>query len=655
MVEAWDAAGSGEIDLLDWFSELTIYTSSTCLIGRKFRLQLDDRFGHLYHALEQGTDALAFVDAYADIPSFRARDEARLGLVALIQAIMDERRADTTPDRARGPGPARRAHVDRRRRRRPPLRRRHGHRHVHLHDVRRAPHHLGHRGVDAHRAAAPPRGDGGGGRRARRALRRRRRGQLPGAAVDAPAGGRHQGGAAPAPAADPAAAGGQRRPRRGRPPHRRRQDGRRQPGRLEPPARGVRRRRRLPARSLPRGPGRRRRQPVELDPLRRRPPPLRGRPVRHDAAQGHLLGAAQGLDHRGRAAARQLPQRPLQDGRAAGPALPGHLPPAHAGRRRHHGCRPRPPGQAADRRTPAAEPAQTRTTGWRIAVDRDLCQGHAVCEGEAPELFSVTKQGRPHRPATSVPPDDARAARKRRVDATCPTHALSHRSKHDQKERTDGWLPPSRAGRDGRALAPGQPRRRGGRRLGADARRPVHRGRHLRLELRAQGELHGRGPRRDPRHRPRPGDGRPRRLGVPVPGDRDRRGQGPRRRLLAPDRRRHPRGRHPLRGGRHRRQLVPLRRQLPVVLAARLVRLRQRRVGLPGDDHRRQALRGHDRAHEPVAEARPAPGPLPPRRHPGGPLGRARRERLLHRRARRQPDRRRSWSRRRRAAAPSRP
>jgi len=78
----------GEIDLLDWFAELTIYTSSACLIGRRFRDQLDGRFARLYHELEQGTDALAYVDAYADIPSFRKRDEARRGLVELVQAIM---------------------------------------------------------------------------------------------------------------------------------------------------------------------------------------------------------------------------------------------------------------------------------------------------------------------------------------------------------------------------------------------------------------------------------------------------------------------------------------------------------------------------------------------------------------------------------------
>ena len=66
------APDGGEIDLLDWFAELTIYTSSACLIGKQFREQLDGRFAALYHDLEQGTDALAYVDPYADIESFRA-------------------------------------------------------------------------------------------------------------------------------------------------------------------------------------------------------------------------------------------------------------------------------------------------------------------------------------------------------------------------------------------------------------------------------------------------------------------------------------------------------------------------------------------------------------------------------------------------------
>lgn len=89
----------GDIDLLDWFAELTIYTSSACLIGKRFREQLDGRFAALYHDLERGTDALAYVDPYADIESFRARDAARAGLVELVQAIMDGRAAAPPPDK----------------------------------------------------------------------------------------------------------------------------------------------------------------------------------------------------------------------------------------------------------------------------------------------------------------------------------------------------------------------------------------------------------------------------------------------------------------------------------------------------------------------------------------------------------------------------
>jgi sterol 14alpha-demethylase len=89
----------GDIDLLDWFAELTIYTSSACLIGKRFREQLDGRFAALYHDLERGTDALAYVDPYADIESFRARDAARVGLVELVQAIMDGRTAAPPPDK----------------------------------------------------------------------------------------------------------------------------------------------------------------------------------------------------------------------------------------------------------------------------------------------------------------------------------------------------------------------------------------------------------------------------------------------------------------------------------------------------------------------------------------------------------------------------
>ncbi len=95
MLERWD--DEGEIDLLDFTAELFIYTSTSCLIGPKFREELDASVAHLFHDLEQGTDAIAYVDAYADIESFRRRDAARAALVERIEAIMEKRRQEGPP------------------------------------------------------------------------------------------------------------------------------------------------------------------------------------------------------------------------------------------------------------------------------------------------------------------------------------------------------------------------------------------------------------------------------------------------------------------------------------------------------------------------------------------------------------------------------
>jgi sterol 14-demethylase len=96
MVAGWD--DEGEIDLLDFFAELTLYTSSSCLIGRRFREQLDSSVADLFHDLERGTDAIAFVDAYADIESFHKRDAARAALVERMEGILASRRDDTAPE-----------------------------------------------------------------------------------------------------------------------------------------------------------------------------------------------------------------------------------------------------------------------------------------------------------------------------------------------------------------------------------------------------------------------------------------------------------------------------------------------------------------------------------------------------------------------------
>ena len=97
-IENWGA--TGEIELLDFFSELTIYTSTACLIGRKFRDQLDSRFANYYHLLERGTDPLCYVDPYLPIESFRIRDEAREDLVGLVEEIMKQRIANPPQEKS---------------------------------------------------------------------------------------------------------------------------------------------------------------------------------------------------------------------------------------------------------------------------------------------------------------------------------------------------------------------------------------------------------------------------------------------------------------------------------------------------------------------------------------------------------------------------
>jgi ferredoxin len=59
----------------------------------------------------------------------------------------------------------------------------------------------------------------------------------------------------------------------------------------------------------------------------------------------------------------------------------------------------------------------------RIVVDRDLCQGHGVCESEAPGVFEV---GKDHQ-VVVLDPSPAADRRGELEDAVrfCPTHALS--------------------------------------------------------------------------------------------------------------------------------------------------------------------------------------------------------------------------------------
>jgi sterol 14-demethylase len=91
MLERWGDAG--EIDLLDFFAELTIYTSSACLIGKEFREELGPELVPIFQDLERGTDAFAYVNPYLPLPSFRKRDRARAKLVVILEDIFRRREA----------------------------------------------------------------------------------------------------------------------------------------------------------------------------------------------------------------------------------------------------------------------------------------------------------------------------------------------------------------------------------------------------------------------------------------------------------------------------------------------------------------------------------------------------------------------------------
>jgi len=58
----------------------------------------------------------------------------------------------------------------------------------------------------------------------------------------------------------------------------------------------------------------------------------------------------------------------------------------------------------------------------RIVVDRDLCQGHGVCESEAPAVFSVSKAG-VLTVVDETPAEELRPVVEQAV-AFCPTGAL---------------------------------------------------------------------------------------------------------------------------------------------------------------------------------------------------------------------------------------
>jgi sterol 14-demethylase len=82
----------GEIDLVAFMKQLTINTASHCLLGREFRYELSDEFAGIYHDLEQGVNPLAYHFPNLPIPAFRRRDAARVRLQQLVGQIVARRK-----------------------------------------------------------------------------------------------------------------------------------------------------------------------------------------------------------------------------------------------------------------------------------------------------------------------------------------------------------------------------------------------------------------------------------------------------------------------------------------------------------------------------------------------------------------------------------
>jgi len=88
-----DWGDSGEIDFYEAFTDLTLKTSTHCLLGSELRYRLTSEFGELYADLDHGLDASAPRDPYQAKEAFHKRDIARARLQELISDAVRARRA----------------------------------------------------------------------------------------------------------------------------------------------------------------------------------------------------------------------------------------------------------------------------------------------------------------------------------------------------------------------------------------------------------------------------------------------------------------------------------------------------------------------------------------------------------------------------------
>jgi sterol 14-demethylase len=95
-LESW--GDEGQVDLITFTNELTVFIASRCLIGQEFRKNVSTEFAHLYHDLEGGINLLAFFWPHLPLPSFWRRDRARQRMVQIISTIIASRRARGTEE-----------------------------------------------------------------------------------------------------------------------------------------------------------------------------------------------------------------------------------------------------------------------------------------------------------------------------------------------------------------------------------------------------------------------------------------------------------------------------------------------------------------------------------------------------------------------------
>jgi sterol 14-demethylase len=93
MIRDW--GDSGEVELVEFMKQLTINTASHCLLGREFRYEMSAEFASIYHDLEKGINPVAYHYPYLPIPAFKKRDRARARLQQLVGDIIQKRKQQT--------------------------------------------------------------------------------------------------------------------------------------------------------------------------------------------------------------------------------------------------------------------------------------------------------------------------------------------------------------------------------------------------------------------------------------------------------------------------------------------------------------------------------------------------------------------------------